>query len=208
MGEAIARQHPAVVLRSQFNQLRALLAVALIAVAGLTAAVAILAPSDNDELAAGARGPLPAGLPKSRFDESARGPLPAGLPKSRFDESARGPLPAGLPKGRFDESARGPLPAGLPKTSHEGQTADVTPVNPRTPDVPPGQPRIIQRQGSPALVNQSREATGDYAHGPLPPAAPTKDYSKNGATGDYSTRPDTQGGSRPDGGPEEGAHLR
>jgi hypothetical protein len=191
MGEAIARQHPAVVLRSQFNQLRALLAVALIAVAGLTAAVAILAPSDNDELAAGARGPLP-----------------AGLPKSRFDESARGPLPAGLPKGRFDESARGPLPAGLPKTSHEGQTADVTPVNPRTPDVPPGQPRIIQRQGSPALVNQSREATGDYAHGPLPPAAPTKDYSKNGATGDYSTRPDTQGGSRPDGGPEEGAHLR
>ena len=35
MGEAIPRQHPAVVQRSQFNQLRALLAVALIAVAGL-----------------------------------------------------------------------------------------------------------------------------------------------------------------------------
>jgi hypothetical protein len=174
MGEAIARQHPAVVLRSQFNQLRALLAVALIAVAGLTAAVVILAPSDNDELAAG----------------------------------TRGPLPAGLPKGSFDESARGPLPAGLPKTSYEGEGADVTPARPRTADVPPGQPRVIQRQGSPALVNQSSEATGDYAHGPLPPAAPTKDYSKNGATGDYSTQPNTQAGSRPDGGPEEGSHLR
>jgi hypothetical protein len=30
------------------------------------------------------------------------------------------------------------------------------------------------------------EATGAYAHGPLPPPAPVKDYSKNAATGDYS----------------------
>jgi hypothetical protein len=41
----------AVVLRSQFNQVRALLAVALIAVAGLTAAVVILAT--NDEVSTG-----------------------------------------------------------------------------------------------------------------------------------------------------------
>jgi hypothetical protein len=47
MGEAIPRQHPAVVLRSHFNQLRALLAVALIAVAGLTVAVVILANNDD-----------------------------------------------------------------------------------------------------------------------------------------------------------------
>jgi hypothetical protein len=49
MGQAIPRQHPAVVLRSHFNQLRALLVVALIAVAGLTAAVVILA-NDSDEV--------------------------------------------------------------------------------------------------------------------------------------------------------------
>src|ERR671925_1867589 len=49
MGEAIPRQHPAVVLRSHFNHLRALLAVALIAVAGLTVAVVILA-TDSDEV--------------------------------------------------------------------------------------------------------------------------------------------------------------
>jgi hypothetical protein len=47
MGKAIPTQQPAVVLRSNFNQLRALLAVALIAVAGLTVAVLILA-TDND----------------------------------------------------------------------------------------------------------------------------------------------------------------
>jgi hypothetical protein len=47
MGHAIPRQQPAVVLRSQFDQLRALLAVALIAVAGLTVAVVILA-NHND----------------------------------------------------------------------------------------------------------------------------------------------------------------
>ena len=48
MGQAIPRQHPAVVLRSHFNQLRALLVVALIAVAGLTTAVVILANDSND----------------------------------------------------------------------------------------------------------------------------------------------------------------
>jgi hypothetical protein len=47
MGQAIPRQHPAVVLRSHFNQLRALLAVALVAVVGLTVAVVILATDDD-----------------------------------------------------------------------------------------------------------------------------------------------------------------
>jgi hypothetical protein len=49
MGKAISTQHPAVVLRSHYRQLRALLAVAMIAVAGLTAAVVILA-NDSDEV--------------------------------------------------------------------------------------------------------------------------------------------------------------
>ena len=47
MGQAIPNQHPAVVLRSHFNALRVLLAVALIAVAGLTVAVVILATDDE-----------------------------------------------------------------------------------------------------------------------------------------------------------------
>jgi hypothetical protein len=48
MGKAIPAQHPAVVLRSHYKQLRALLAIAMIALVGLTAAVVILA-NDSDE---------------------------------------------------------------------------------------------------------------------------------------------------------------
>jgi hypothetical protein len=48
MGQAIPRQQPAVALRPHSNRLRALLAVALIAAAGLTVAVVILA-NDSDE---------------------------------------------------------------------------------------------------------------------------------------------------------------
>jgi hypothetical protein len=47
MSQAISTAHPAVVLRSRYQQLRALLAVAMIAVVALTAAVVILA-IDND----------------------------------------------------------------------------------------------------------------------------------------------------------------
>ena len=47
MGQAIPSQHPAVVSRAHFNQLRTLLAVALIAVIGLTVAVVILARDDQ-----------------------------------------------------------------------------------------------------------------------------------------------------------------
>jgi hypothetical protein len=47
MGKAISTQHPAVVLRSHFNLVRALLAVAMIAVVGLTAAVVILATAND-----------------------------------------------------------------------------------------------------------------------------------------------------------------
>lgn len=83
----------------------------------------------------------------------------------------------------------------------------MTPAHPRTADVPSGQPRVIQRQGSPALVNPSSDATRDHAHGPLPPAAPTKDYATNGATGDYSTEPQAKSGSRADAAPDEGVNL-
>lgn len=47
MGQVIPRQHPAVVLRSSYRQLRALLAIALVAVACLSVAVVILANDDE-----------------------------------------------------------------------------------------------------------------------------------------------------------------
>jgi hypothetical protein len=47
MSQAISTKHPAVVLRSNYVQLRALLAIAMIAVVGLTVAVVILATNDD-----------------------------------------------------------------------------------------------------------------------------------------------------------------
>jgi hypothetical protein len=49
MGQGVQAQRPPIVTRSRFNLLRGLLAVALIAVIGLTAAVVILA-GDEDQL--------------------------------------------------------------------------------------------------------------------------------------------------------------
>jgi len=46
MSDAIPVQHPAVVLRAHYLQLRALLAIAMIAVVGLTVSVVILATND------------------------------------------------------------------------------------------------------------------------------------------------------------------
>jgi hypothetical protein len=70
MGHAIPRQQPAVVLRSHFDHLRALLAVALVAVAGLTVAVVILA-NDSDQVGrTSAAGPVNLRAPLSRPIES------------------------------------------------------------------------------------------------------------------------------------------
>jgi hypothetical protein len=160
MGQAIPRQQPAVVLRSNFNKLRALLAIALVAVAGLTVAVVILAnDSDQAESTSAAR---------------------AIEAVADHDFSPATGRPEWL----------------LPKWTPEEGTSSA-----REQDL-----RHLRAGG--VIPTRAREAAGDYAHGPLPPAAPTKDYSKNGATGDYSTQPDPQAGGRPDGGPEEGSHLR
>jgi hypothetical protein len=104
MGQAIPNQHPAVVLRSHFNAMRALLAVAMIAVVGLTAAVVILATDDDPGTSAGpatqASAPSPAGT--IRYDggpeEGSRGIVPARQPGVRYDggpeEGTRGSVSA------------------------------------------------------------------------------------------------------------------
>jgi hypothetical protein len=50
MGHAIPKQHPAVVLRSHFNLVRALLGIAMVALVGLVIALVIVA-NDNEESA-------------------------------------------------------------------------------------------------------------------------------------------------------------
>jgi len=48
MGQVIPKQHPAVVLRSQYRQLRSLLAVMVVAVVGLSTTVVVLVGDDSE----------------------------------------------------------------------------------------------------------------------------------------------------------------
>jgi len=102
MGQVIPRQHPAVVLKSHYKAVRALLAVALIAIVALAATVVILA-SDDDNATTSAQ-------PQAQAQEQ----LPAG---TRFDggpdEGTRGiqaetPAPGTRFDGGPDEGTRGP----------------------------------------------------------------------------------------------------
>ena len=130
MGQPIPAQHPSVVLRSHFKLVKGLLAIAMVALVGLTAAVVILA-NDEDQISSATKAapvvqsqPQPAG---TRYDggpdEGTRGAIsspqviPAG---TRYDggpdEGTRGAIsttqaaPAG---SRYDggpeEGTRGPV---------------------------------------------------------------------------------------------------
>jgi hypothetical protein len=111
MGQAVPDQHPAVVLRSQFNALRTLLAVALIAVIGLTVAVVVLA-SDEQQIAY--TSPATAAASATRTDggpeESAVAaglgarPIPARPDESRIAEAIGSGDGASTATGGPDES--------------------------------------------------------------------------------------------------------
>jgi hypothetical protein len=98
MGNAIPAQHPAVVLRSHYTLVRALLAVATIAVVALAIAVVILA-ADGDEM---------------NRTSSAR-PAPARVP-----QAVHGPAPGIRYDGGPDEGTRGIIRAHSPSTRHDG----------------------------------------------------------------------------------------
>ena len=178
MGQAIPRQHPAVVLRSHFNQLRALLAVALVAVVGLTVAVVILATDDDPGVSAGSATQVNA---------------PSATGSTRYD-------------GGPEEGTRGVVPARQPNVdARPGVRYDGGPEE-GSANVTPAQPRVTQQQAFPGLAGQA-EAAGAQSDSSSSQSG-TKDYSLNGATGDFSTEPQVQSGSRADGGPEEGQHLQ
>jgi hypothetical protein len=111
MGKAIPSQHPAVVLRSHFNQLRAMLAIAMVAVVGLTVAVVALAINDDSSTSPAAT-VTPSG-------QAAEGPRQIHSPGQRYDggpdEGTRGPrgiVASPAPDTRYDggpdEGTRGP----------------------------------------------------------------------------------------------------
>ena len=96
MSPAIPAQHPAVVLRSHYNHLRTLLAVAIIAIAGLSAAVVILATNDQtttQQLREGDPRPHP-GTPGRRQ----RRPVPATPDRGANVSRCRAPGPRSAPE--------------------------------------------------------------------------------------------------------------
>jgi hypothetical protein len=115
MGQAIPNQHPAVVLRSRYLQLRTLLAIAMVAVIGLTVAVVFLAIDDNGAtLAPATEVSAPSGAAATRSDggpeESALAGTVAAQPTASGPDESRiadaiGTAEAPTTTGGPDESA-------------------------------------------------------------------------------------------------------
>lgn len=102
MGQAVPSHHPAVVPRSRFNQLRALLAVTLIAVIGLTASVVILAGHDDQDASTSEAQPI------GQINYGGFNPA-TGRPDSAPPPQQEQPLETGRRQGGApDEGLRGP----------------------------------------------------------------------------------------------------
>jgi hypothetical protein len=139
MGQAIPTRQSTVVLRSHFNHLRALLAVALIAVAGLTVAVVILA-TDSDEV-----GGTSSARPIESINYGAGAVNPStGYPSATIRPDSPGTRYDGGP----EEGSRGAVPAlqsnVAPTTRYDGGpeegTADVAPPQAEAGARPDGGP--------------------------------------------------------------------
>lgn len=123
MGVAIPGQHPAVVLRSRFNKLRALLAVALIAVAGLTVAVVLVA-NDSDTVSSTSSTVKPVesiNYADSYVNPSTGYPSVDLRPESRSSRYEGGPVSRYEGEGKYFivPSTRGPAS----EAKHEAATA-------------------------------------------------------------------------------------
>jgi hypothetical protein len=129
MSQAISPQHPAVVLRSHYEHLRALLAVAMIAVVGLTATVVILATNPDDGSEAGAGDPLsPLTSEERRYAAAIASLSPAQLAALATAGSIR--YDGGTDEGSVGRQAE-PTPPG---TRHNGGPEE------GSPDIAPAQP--------------------------------------------------------------------
>ena len=120
MGQVIPRQHPAVVLKSHYKAVRALLAAALIAIVALAATVVILA-NDDDQVSGNTSSAQPIeSINYGGFNPATGKPVQQeALPNgTRFDggpdEGTRGlstsavPAPGTRFDGGPDEGTRGP----------------------------------------------------------------------------------------------------
>jgi hypothetical protein len=198
MGHAIPKQHPAVVLRSHYNLVRALLGVAMVALVGVVIALVIVA-NDDEPASTGAVQAVPAAPPLDRALPAYPTPAPEAVSPGS-DRSYSGPTPTRKLDGSTD----------LGRT-----TAPVTPGT-RYDGGPEEGSRGIARSGSAAdvYVNPSTGLPGTrYDGGPeegtrgaiAQPVAPGTRYDggpEEGTRGGITSQ--AAPGTRYDGGPEEG----
>jgi hypothetical protein len=180
MGKAIPAQHPAVVLRSHYRQLRALLAIAMIAVVGLTAAVVILA-GDGDEVTGTSSARPIESINYGGFNPATGRPDSAPLPQRQ----AQAPSATTRYDGGPEEGSRAVVPAQPPNTRYDGGP----------------------EEGTAALTQRSAPATFDPTSIKSPPSARYDGGPDEGTRGALSSDASSNAvpGTRYDGGPEEGS---
>jgi hypothetical protein len=125
MGKAIPTQHPAVVLRSHYRQLRALLAITMIAVVGLSGAVVILATEDDRDAGAGSANTQSALTAQekrwSAYDEAIHALTPKQLAAAFSSGSV---APGTRYDGGPEEGSRGALAPSAPANAVPGTRYD------------------------------------------------------------------------------------
>ena len=109
MGQVIPRQHPAVVLRSQYKAVLALLCVALVAIVALAATLVIVANDDETTVSAQPNAHQQQILPPgTRFDggldEGTRGIQPPRRRSRRAPASTAAPTRARGPQSYWESS--------------------------------------------------------------------------------------------------------
>jgi hypothetical protein len=150
MAQATPREQPAVVLRSHFNHLRALLATATVALVALTAAVAIIATDDERDISGSSENPLCALTPKERHRVQALSSLPPAQPAA----FGRGIVPAPPPGAPYDGDPG--IFGRPPNTPYDGDPGIFGP--------PPSTPY----DGDPGIFGPGTPHDGDWGCLPAP----------------------------------------
>jgi hypothetical protein len=128
MGQAAPSQHPAVVPRSHYTLVRRLLAIAMIAVAGLTVAVVILA-GDSDEVSSTSAAKPVESIRYGDFNPATGRPESAGstrydgAPEEGTDKQVPAPPPSIRDDSRVVDGTRGVAPKDYTKNSATGDVA-------------------------------------------------------------------------------------
>ncbi len=135
MGQAIPRQHPAVVLRSHYQQLKVLLAITLVALVGLGLTVAILATDDESSTGPAAAQSVNS-LERSAPLPSTPRPLPSSI--AQVDQAVS-PAPQ---IARPDESAVAAAIAPKPEVSRPDESAVAAAIAPKPEVARPDESKV------------------------------------------------------------------